>query len=166
MVGDSAGGNLVLGAMQELSRRGALAGVAGLALLSPWCDLREEAESIVRNGVAHSPFDSEDSLEYSRQYLSGHRSDDPRVSPVLTTDMSFWPPVYLEWAEDEFLAPDVERLRDAIRSTQPDLTVRTEPAAVHGWQILPDVLPEGKRSSEALGAWVRQTLGLPALSGR
>jgi hypothetical protein len=29
--------------------------------------------------------------------------------------------------------------------------------------LLPDVLPEGKRSSEALGAWVREKLGLPAL---
>jgi hypothetical protein len=69
----------------------------------------------------------------------------------------------MEWAEDEFLAPDVQLLRDQIRAAQPDLRQRTEPVAVHGWQLLPDVLPEGKRSSEALGAWVREKLGLPAL---
>jgi len=162
IVGDSAGGNLVLGALQKMSRQGDLSNVAGVALLSPWCDLRKEAESIRHNDVSHSPFDSEDSLAYSRQYLAGHPADDPLVSPILMKGSLPWPPVYMEWAEDEFLAPDVQLLRDQIRAAQPDFRQRTEPAAVHGWQTLPDVLPEGKRSSEALGAWVREKLGLPA----
>ena len=32
--------------------------------------------------------------------------------------------------------------------------------AVHGWQLLPDFLPEAKRSTAALGDWVRIRLGL------
>ena len=33
--------------------------------------------------------------------------------------------------------------------------MRTEPQAVHGWQLLPDFLPESKRSISALAAWSR-----------
>ena len=165
VVGDSAGGNLVLSAMTRLEERGSGHLVRAVALLSPWCDLRPSAKSIVKNTVAHSPFDSEDSMEYSQSYLGEHSPDDPRVSPILREDLCFLPSVYLEWAEDEFLAPDIVMLRDQIERNGVGLTVRTEPEAVHGWQTMPDLLPEAKRSSEALGEWVRKQLGLPVLTG-
>ena len=79
--------------------------IRGLALLSPWCDLRPEAASIVKNEVAHSPFNHEDSLEYSGRYLNGHPADDPRVSPLLLPTLEGWPPVYLEWPWTNFWHP-------------------------------------------------------------
>lgn len=161
VVGDSAGGNLVLSAMARLEERGSGETVRGVALLSPWCDLRPTARSVVQNAVAHSPFDSEDSMEYSQSYLGGHSPEDPRVSPILSGDFRRLPPVYLEWAEDEFLAPDIALLRDQLERSGVDLTVRTEPVAVHGWQTMPDLLPEAKRSSVALGEWARKQLDLP-----
>ena len=60
--------------------------------------------------------------------------------------------MYLEYAEDEFLAPDVVELSQ-LTQDEVRLTVRTEPQAVHGWQLLPDFLPESKRSISALAAW-------------
>jgi len=161
VVGDSAGANLVLSAMARLEESHSGETVRGVALLSPWCDLRPTARSVVQNAVAHSPFDSEDSMEYSQSYLGGHSPEDPRVSPILNGDFRRLPPVYLEWAEDEFLAPDIVLLRDELERSGVDLTVRTEPEAVHGWQTMPDLLPEAKRSSVALGEWARKQLDLP-----
>lgn len=161
VVGDSAGGNLVLSTMARLAERSSGELVRAVALLSPWCDLRPTAISVVQNAVAHSPFDSEDSMEYSQSYLAGHSPEAPQVSPILREDFRSLPPVYLEWAEDEFLAPDIVMLREQMERCGVDLTVRTEPEAVHGWQTLPDLLPEAKRSSVALGEWVRKQLDLP-----
>ncbi|MDG1674748.1 MAG: alpha/beta hydrolase fold domain-containing protein, partial [Flavobacteriales bacterium] len=55
VVGDSAGGNLVLSALARLDERGSGNAVRAVALLSPWCDLRPNAKSVVQNAVAHSP---------------------------------------------------------------------------------------------------------------
>lgn len=161
LIGDSAGGNLAMGALSKwLSEGMPSEHIVGLGLLSPWCDLREEARSIRHNMVAHSPFSHEDSMEYSKQYLAGQDPSDPRVSPLLLSGFDSWPEVYLEWALDEFLAPDVAALYDRFQTEGVPLKVRNEPEAVHGWQLLPDLLPEAKRSSAALGLWARERLGL------
>jgi len=159
LVGDSAGGNLVLGAIRRLQQEGqSLQMIAGIALLSPWCDLRENAASVRQNEIAMSPFDAEDSISFSQRYLSGHPSQDPLVSPLIELDLRNGPPVYLEWSEDEFLAPDVSLLHQQLRNTGSSITTRNEPHAVHGWQLLPDVLPEARRSSLAIGQWARDML--------
>ena len=163
LMGDSAGGNLAMGGMARWIQEGLpLDQITAFALLSPWCDLREEADSIQQNMVAHSPFSHEDSMEYSKQYLAGHPATDPNVSPLLQSSFEGWPAMYLEWALDEFLAPDVAALNVRFQHADLDVTTRTEPEAVHGWQLLPDLLPEARRSSVALGAWIRARLGLHA----
>ena len=161
LLGDSAGGNLALSAcLRVMPSLHAQESVVGLALLSPWCDLREEAASIQANLVAHSPFNHEDSLEYSRMYLAGHNPTDARVSPLLSSNLEGLPSVYLEWALDEFLAPDIAQLSQKMVHVGVALETRLEPQAVHGWQLLPDFLPEAKRSTAALGNWIRIRLGL------
>ena len=115
------------------------------------------------NSVAHSPFDHQDAEEYAAQYLGDHNRSSADVSPLLGTYHG-WPEMYLEYAEDEFLAPDVVELSLKLRQDQVSLTVRSEPQAVHGWQLLPDFLPESKRSITALAAWSRAQLGLPPLT--
>ena len=163
LMGDSAGANLVLSAVEQCQKEGLdLAPLAGVAVLSPWCDLRQSSASVAQNAIAHSPFDQRDALEYIHNYLNGHDPRDPRVSPLMSSFQN-WPPVYLEYAEDEFLAPDVKVLEDRFQKAGVVLHVRTEPRAVHGWQVLPEWLPEARRSSLAMGFWVRRALSLPPL---
>lgn len=161
VVGDSAGGNLAASSVQSALKGGHDASLLrGLALLSPWGDLRKSARSMVANRTARSPFDRQDTLDYSQAYLAGHPADDPRVSPALDTPVEGWPSVYLEWAEDEFLAPDIATWRAKLAASGTQVHVRTEPFAVHGWQLVPDLLPEARRSVASLGRWVRERLGL------
>lgn len=156
LIGDSAGGNLAMGALMKwMGERQPTGQILGLGLLSPWCDLRVDAASIRNNMIAHSPFSHEDSMEYSKQYLAGHTPNDPLVSPLLHKSFSSWPNVYLEWSLDEFLAPDVQALHRRLVEDNVPVKMRTEPEAVHGWQLLPDFLPEARRSSENLGSWIR-----------
>lgn len=159
LIGDSAGGNLAMSALSRaIEEKEGTGKLCGIALLSPWCDLRENAASILQNQVAHSPFDLNDSKVYSRSYLREQSPSDVRVSPLMISGFEGWPPIYLEWAEDEFLAPDVELLKQKMTNDQADLTWRTEEQAVHGWQLLPDILPEAKRSMRRLGGWIGQVM--------
>ncbi|MGB2040262.1 MAG: alpha/beta hydrolase fold domain-containing protein [Flavobacteriales bacterium] len=164
LIGDSAGGNLALAAVAHMMAEGegGAEAFAGVALLSPWCDLRTNAASVAVNAVAHSPFDHQDAEEYAAQYLGDHDRSSAEVSPLLGTYKG-WPEMYLEYAEDEFLAPDVVELSRKLTQDEVSLTLRTEPQAVHGWQLLPDFLPESKRSISALAEWSRGQLGLPPL---
>lgn len=161
VVGDSAGGNLAASVCQQLRQEQEASSLRGLALLSPWCDLRPVAESVVQNRVSHSPFDERDALEYAEAYLAGHPPEDPAVSPRLIQDYSRWPRTYVEWAGDEFLAPDIAQWVADMENRGVKVTSRIEHSAVHGWQLLPDLLPEAKRSMAALGSWAREALGLP-----
>lgn len=165
LIGDSAGGNLALAAVAQMTadQEGGVEALAGVALLSPWCDLRTNSASVAINAVAHSPFDHQDAEEYAAQYLGSYDRSSADVSPVLGSYKG-WPEMYLEYAEDEFLAPDVVELSRQLRQDRVSFTVRTEPQAVHGWQLLPDFLPESKRSISALASWTRAQLGLPPLT--
>jgi len=160
LVGDSAGGNLAASVWQHLSQTPEAQSLRGLALLSPWCDLRPQADSVAQNMVSHSPFDERDALEYAEAYLAGHTPEDPLVSPRLIQDYSKWPKAYVEWADDEFLAPDIVQWVSHMKAQDVDVTSRIEHSAVHGWQLLPDVLPEARRSMAALGSWAREALDL------
>ena len=161
LVGDSAGGNLVLGVMQRHANDPSfLRSISGVALLSPWWDLRPNAQSILSNQIEHSPFDDQDSLQYSRSYLGQADATAVDVHVLSQPNFEGWPPVFMEWSNDEFLQPDMDILRTAFDAAGLELTVRVEDMAVHGWQVLPDLLPEAKRSSQSLGEWARKCLGL------
>lgn len=165
VMGDSAGGNLVASGVHRLLQAAEASkteALKGVALLSPWCDLRPDALSVVQNQIDHSPFDNEDAMTYAEAYLKDHNPSDPMVSPGLDAFDGRWPATYMEWAEDEFLAPDIKAWSEAMNRQGVQTTERVEPSAVHGWQLLPDLLPEAVRSSEALGAWIRARLGLPS----
>ena len=150
IVGDSAGGNL---AMAWALRR-----KAGdrLALLSPWVDLRVDGASAIQDGVDHSAFDREDLREYAGLYLSGASATHPDCSPVLANedDLGTLGRVYLESARNELLHANATLLTDQLALANVQLHRHEEPRAHHGWQLLPDILPEAKHSLERVAQFI------------
>lgn len=142
IVGDSAGGNLALA--WALRRRAK----DRVALLSPWVDLRVDGASAIKMGEDHSAFDREDLREYAGMYLSGTAPTNPDCSPVLAGDneLAQLGEVYLESARNELLHANATLLSDRLIAAGVELQEHEEELAHHGWQLLPDILPEAKRS--------------------
>jgi monoterpene epsilon-lactone hydrolase len=150
IVGDSAGGNLALS--WALRRQNG----DRLALLSPWVDLRVNGASSSNNVADHSAFDRDDLREYASLYLGGEAPTNPACSPVLADRASFAAlgEVYIECAANELLNADAQLLASRMREAGVSLTTHEEARAHHGWQLLPDILPEAKQSAERLGQFL------------
>ena len=150
IVGDSAGGNLALA--WALRRK------AGdrVALLSPWLDLRVDGASSLQEGVDHSAFDREDLREYAGLYLSGTPATHPDCSPALadTSDLAELGKIYLESARNELLHANATLFAERLSAAKVDFIQHTEPRAHHGWQLLPDLLPEAKHSLERVAQFI------------
>ena len=143
IIGDSAGGNLALAwALRRKNRD-------RLALLSPWLDLRVNGASSVVNVSEHSAFDREDLREYASLYLKGFSPTDPDCSPLLAphSAMANLGSIYIESAADELLHADAQMLAQRLQECGARPVTHIEPKAHHGWQLLPDLLPEAKQSA-------------------
>ena len=88
--------------------KGGAGALAGVALLSPGATCAPTRIRGSQRGGAQ-PFDHQDAEEYAAQYLGDHDRSSADVSPLMG-GYEGWPEMYLEYAEDEFLAPDVVEL--------------------------------------------------------
>ena len=157
LMGDSAGANLAAALLNEiLANHGK--SPAGLLLLSPWIDLRPGSRSNTASQSHWSPFERLDMLEYATHYLQGHAATDPKASPILAS-VAEWPPVYLEASKMEYLWHDAESLAEELDQAEVSFEFRIEPAALHGWQLFPDILPEAKRSIDNMAEFIRHHSG-------
>ncbi len=157
LMGDSAGANLAAALLNEiLANHGK--SPAGLLLLSPWIDLRPGSRSNTASQSNWSPFERLDMLEYATHYLQGHAATDPKASPILAS-VAEWPPVYLEASKMEYLWHDAESLAEELDQAEVSFEFRIEPAALHGWQLFPDILPEAKRSIDNMAEFIRHHSG-------
>jgi acetyl esterase/lipase len=154
VVGDSAGGNLAMASVQQAIQRG-WERPAGLALLSPWLDLRPDSESNRKNEASLSPFDRKDMCTYADFYRGEVDTSDPRISPILGGTEGF-PPTHLQFSEVEFLYHDTVALQANLNKSRIPVETHKEPHALHAWQLFPDVLPEARRSLRALAAFVNR----------
>ena len=101
--GDSAGGGLA--ASLALTAKNDALTLAGLALLSPWLDLRVSSSTFVRNAAADPLFSAEAATTAAELYLQGHDPNDPLVSPLFGSPSAF-PPTYVNVGSGEVLLED------------------------------------------------------------
>ncbi|TIC85907.1 alpha/beta hydrolase [Nocardioides sp. GY 10113] len=142
LVGDSAGGNLVLVAAQQAAARGATC-IRGVTAMAPWLDLtmsNPEVEAL----EPHDPWLARAALhEVARVWADGTPLDDPTISPLFGPADGL-PPVDLWIGDRDICAPDARLLRDALRAAGNDLTYHEQPGALHVYPLLPT--PEGRRA--------------------
>lgn len=110
--GDSAGGGLaaslgVLAAAQGGPR------IDGLALLSPWLDLRVCAPSYAANAATDPMFSRESAEVAAELYLQGFDPDHPLASPLLAPIADF-PPTFISVGTGEVLADDALLFHDKL----------------------------------------------------
>ena len=148
--GDSAGGGLALALVLSLRDEGQEL-PAGCILLSPWLDLgrdRRAVPDLVHRDVLLSPGWLE---ACARAYAAPSAWADHSVSP-LRAEPSGLPPLLIQAATDELLAPDAELLAASASAAGVDVTYTRWPRMWHDFVLQPGLLAAAD-SALAQAAW-------------
>lgn len=148
---DSAGGNLLLGALLERRReRQTLA--SRLLLMSPWVDLTATAASFDRKD---DPMVSREGvLRMAKHYAGARALDDPELSPLFA-DLTGLPPTLIQVGEREALFDDSQRLADALTEAGVSARLEVWPDMVHVFQQFASRVDEGQEAIERAGEFLR-----------
>jgi len=145
LMGDSAGGNLVLCLLRRLQREG-LPMPAGAVCLSPWTDLANGGASM----AANEPFDLIDRrmvAQWTAWYVDGRDPKDPEISPFYA-DFAGFPPVYIQAGGTEIMIDMIRAYAEKARREGADVTLDVWEHMIHNFQAFGDRMEE---SEEALG---------------
>lgn len=150
LTGDSAGGGLALAAASVFARP---LPVAGIALLSPWLDLRLGAASYDRCAATDAMFSHAAASVSAAAYLQGIASDDPLASPLLG-DLAGLPPVQLQVGAGEVLVDDSLALAARLVDAGVRVDLHVEPDVPHVWPVIMPDLPAARRALLRLARFI------------
>jgi len=155
--GDSAGGALAFGLVASLCKQGAPLPGAVFGF-SPLTDLTFSGDSFRGNADADAVLPSESADKLSEMFLRGAPSDVPSVSPLFG-QFKDAPPAWITVGDTEILLDDARRLAARLQSDQCDVTLVVEQDLPHVWPIFHNILPEGRRTLDAVAQWIMQQQG-------
>jgi acetyl esterase/lipase len=150
LMGDSAGGALVIAMAVELRDQGGPRS-AGVVALSPWLDATL-SDKEVPDLEATDPMLAESGLRAAGRVWSGdHQPTEPLISPV-NADLDDLPPLDIYIGDRDILRPAVDALAERAREEHVDLSVHEVTAMFHVWMTR--AIPEGRRTRRQLAQLV------------
>jgi len=151
VVGDSTGGVLALSTLLR-ARAAGLPQPAVCVLLSPTVDFgfRDAAIWRANDPFVHPKF----VIAGHAAYVHGNDASLPDLGPVYH-DLRGLAPIHVLVGEHELLRTEVDRLKHAAQEQGVTIEVQTWPRMWHGWYVMADRLPEGRRALEDAGAVIR-----------
>lgn len=156
IMGDSAGGNLVLAAALRLRELGRPL-PAALACLSAVTDLAVTGETFRTNQAADPTLGGSPLMDLVVQmYLGGRDPRQPLASP-LYADLRGLPPLLIQVGSAEVLLDDSRRLAERARAAGVDVTLEVWDDLPHVFQFYPE-LPEAHQAVERIGTFIAQHL--------
>jgi len=153
--GDSAGGGLALALILAMRDAGDPL-PAGCILMSPWLDLtidRRARPALVRKDLLLSPPWLE---ACAAAYADPSQWPDPQVSPLRAGHRGL-PPLLIQAASDDLLAPDAELLATSAATAGADVTYTRWPDMWHDFALLPGLLSAAD-SALSQSAWFVTTV--------
>ncbi len=162
VAGDSAGGGLALGLLQEIRARG-LPQPAALALFSPWTDLMLSGASVAENAESDPLLPASRIGEVAENYLQGADPSDPRASP-LYGEFAGAPPMMLQVSDIEILRDDSLRMVRRLRAQGVETEFILWRGLPHVFQISAPLLPEALESIERAARFLRRHMEAGAAS--
>ncbi len=156
IVGDSAGGGLVISTLLSLRDEGLLLPGAGVCI-SPWADLKGTGESLSTRAEL-DPFLGSGMINAGALYAGENDLDSPLISPVYA-DLTGLPPLLIHVGTDEILLSDSTRLAQNAESAQVDVTLKIWERMWHAFHTLAPFMPEANRAIGEIGAFLDQRLG-------
>ncbi|WBO21330.1 alpha/beta hydrolase [Sphingomonas abietis] len=155
LVGDSAGGGLVLSVMMAARDRGVPLPAGGIAL-SPWTDLELSGETITLKTDPLTTVESATGM--AKRFLGEADARNPLAS-VLYGDFSGLPPLHLEAGENDLLFSDSTRLVRRLEDYAVPVDFHATPGAIHSFPALASATPEGQAAIARMAAFMRTRLG-------
>lgn len=167
LVGDSAGGNLVLSVALHVRDQAGTAPACVVAF-SPWTDLTGGSPSVRTNADRCAMFHPENMRDFSAAALGTGRADSPTVSPAHAA-LHDLPPVLLHVGSTELLLDDARRVHAQIRGAGGRCSLHVYDDVPHGWQMLFPFVPEAVASLQDAATFIDASLakaGCRAVEGR
>jgi monoterpene epsilon-lactone hydrolase len=152
IAGDSAGGNLALVTALKLKALG-LAQPGGLVCLSPVTDL-DGFESRRSNVRSDALFTAEMMPSLAPLYSPNHDPADPLISPY-RGDVSGLPPTLIQCSAIEILRDDSVQMAKKMKDAGVPVTLEVWPKVFHVWQMMADMLPEGRKAIDTIAAFIK-----------
>ncbi len=156
LIGDSAGGGLVLATALRLRDTGAVKPVA-LAMTSPWVDLTVSAASLTERADEEVMLSQAGLALDASRYRGALPAADPRVSPLFA-DLAGLPPVFVQVGSAEILFDDAMSLATRLGEAGVAVRLQVWEGMAHAWAAYGDAVPEAAASVAALGDFVRERL--------
>lgn len=154
LMGDSAGGGLVL-ALLQLIRKNKLQKAAGTVLLSPWTDLTLSGESI-QTKKHLDPLITQHLLEiFSKRYYADADPKNPLISPLFA-DVKGFPPTLIQVGGNEVLYDDAIRMAKKLSLAGVKVSLETYDNMMHVWQIFGGIVPEANKAIDHIGDFVKE----------
>jgi acetyl esterase len=156
--GHSAGANLAA-VVSQLAK--AMSGPAiGLQVLGcPAVDASTERPSMVDNGEGY--FLTADTMRwFIATYLTGREGDraNPRVSPLLATDLTGLPPAVIITAEHDPLRDEGNAYAEALRAAGVHVDHRCYDGEIHDFYTLEGILPDASTALDQMARAIAETL--------
>jgi acetyl esterase/lipase len=153
LLGDSAGGGLVLATLLALQQRGA--GRADAAVtFSAWTDLTNSGASMIENqdprlGAVKAVPDL-----FAGLYLQGTEATHPLASPLFA-DLEDLPPLLMQASAAEQFRDDTVRVAQKILAAGGEARLDIWPDLVHVWQGFAPELPEAVAALRRAGEFIQ-----------
>jgi monoterpene epsilon-lactone hydrolase len=159
--GDSAGGNLVLGAMLALRTRGESLPVAGV-LMSPWTDLAATGASYESRAMADPIHQRAMIKALAKNYL-GEEGDplNPLASP-LYADLAGLPPLLIHVGDRETVLDDSTEFAEKAHAAGVDVELEVWDNMIHVFQMFGSELPEARQAIASIAKFLKRRLHIHA----
>ncbi|AMA56839.1 alpha/beta hydrolase [Bradyrhizobium sp. CCGE-LA001] len=153
LAGDSAGGNLALGAMLALRDRGETVPAAAV-LMSPWTDLAATGASYESRAKADPIHQRAMILALAKNYLG--RDGDPHhpLASPLYADLSGLPPLLIQVGDRETVRDDSTEFVAKARAAAVNVELQVFDGMIHVFQMFSEI-PETGEAVAALAKFLR-----------
>ncbi len=160
LVGDSAGGGLVAGALVQLRDAGDAAPAAAV-LVSPLLDLAGEGASMVER-AGRDPLPAAALIaSLGAAYLDGRDAKQTPLASPLYAELHDLPPTLVLVGTEECLYDDSVRYEEKSRAAGNDVELVVGEGLYHIYPLF-NFLPEGRAATERLGAFLKSHFTAPA----
>ena len=157
IIGDSAGGGLVLSLLTALRMSDQPLPCAAV-VISPWTDLTFSGETH-HTKAADDPWLTANGLrEAADLFLNGADPTSPLISPLFA-DFAGWPPLLIMVGGREILLSDSTRLAERAAAKGVSVTLDIWHDMIHVFPIFAPLLPQADHAIERIGLFVRYHRG-------
>jgi len=152
IMGDSAGGNLVLASLLRFRDKG-LPLPACAALLSPSLDMTLSGASF-SDPATRDPILSTGKIKlFVKSYSGAHPKQDPLLSPIFAT-LTGLPPLLVHVGTDELLFSDSQTIIKNAQRDGVDANLYVGEGMWHDWHLSAAYVPEARRAMEDIAQFI------------